>query len=104
MLPVAVGMGEGGSFYRPMAVSIIGGTITSTLLTLLVIPSFYDSIERKREHLIEKFLARQARWNVVTSVGLTGLEVVATLVGARLVYRGLKAVFGRFFSLSRAAA
>jgi HAE1 family hydrophobic/amphiphilic exporter-1 len=104
MLPVAIGMGEGGSFYRPMAVSIIGGTITSTLLTLLVIPSFYDSIERKREHLIEKFLARQARWNVVTSVGLTGLEVLATLVGARLVYRGLKAVSGRLFGLSRAAA
>jgi HAE1 family hydrophobic/amphiphilic exporter-1 len=104
MLPVAIGMGEGGSFYRPMAVSIIGGTITSTLLTLLVIPSFYDSIERKREHLIKKFLARQARWNVVTSVGLTGLEVLATLMGARLAYRALKAVFGRLFGLSRATA
>jgi HAE1 family hydrophobic/amphiphilic exporter-1 len=32
-----------------MAVAIIGGTITSTLLTLLVIPSFYDSIELSRE-------------------------------------------------------
>ncbi|NDY90603.1 efflux RND transporter permease subunit [Ideonella livida] len=45
MLPVAVGVGEGGEFYRPMAVAIIGGTVTSTVLTLLVIPSFYDSIE-----------------------------------------------------------
>ena len=45
MMPVAIGVGEGGEFYRPMAVAIIGGTITSTLLTLLVIPSFYDSIE-----------------------------------------------------------
>jgi len=49
MLPVAVGIGEGGEFYRPMAVAIIGGTITSTLLTLLVIPCFYDSIEIWRE-------------------------------------------------------
>lgn len=49
MLPVAIGLGEGGEFYRPMAVAIIGGTITSTLLTLLVIPSFYDSIEIFRE-------------------------------------------------------
>jgi hydrophobic/amphiphilic exporter-1 (mainly G- bacteria), HAE1 family len=48
-MPVAVGVGEGGEFYRPMAVAIIGGTITSTLLTLLVIPSFYDSIEIWRE-------------------------------------------------------
>jgi hydrophobic/amphiphilic exporter-1 (mainly G- bacteria), HAE1 family len=49
MMPVAIGVGEGGEFYRPMAVAIIGGTITSTLLTLLVIPSFYDSIEIGRE-------------------------------------------------------
>jgi hydrophobic/amphiphilic exporter-1 (mainly G- bacteria), HAE1 family len=49
MMPVAVGVGEGGEFYCPMAVAIIGGTITSTLLTLLVIPSFYDSIEIWRE-------------------------------------------------------
>jgi len=54
--------------------------------------------------LIEKFLARQARWNVVSSVGLTGLEVLATLVGVRLIYRGLKSVFGRFFGFSRATA
>jgi Cu/Ag efflux pump CusA len=32
-----------------MATAIIGGTITSTILTLLVIPSFYDSIELTRE-------------------------------------------------------
>jgi HAE1 family hydrophobic/amphiphilic exporter-1 len=46
---VAIGVGEGGEFYRPMAVAIIGGVITSTVLTLLVIPSFYDSIEIWRE-------------------------------------------------------
>src|SRR5678815_6145712 len=55
MLPVAIGMGEGGEFYRPMAVAIIGGTITSTLLTLLVIPSFYDSIEIMRERWVARF-------------------------------------------------
>jgi HAE1 family hydrophobic/amphiphilic exporter-1 len=49
MLPVAIGIGEGSEFYRPMATAIIGGTITSTILTLLVIPSFYDSIELTRE-------------------------------------------------------
>ena len=49
MMPVAIGMGEGGEFYRPMAVAIIGGVIASTVLTLLVIPSFYDSIEIARE-------------------------------------------------------
>jgi HAE1 family hydrophobic/amphiphilic exporter-1 len=52
MMPVAVGVGEGAEFYRPMAVAIIGGTITSTLLTLLVIPSFYDSIEIWRDRAL----------------------------------------------------
>jgi hydrophobic/amphiphilic exporter-1 (mainly G- bacteria), HAE1 family len=55
MLPVAVGVGEGGEFYRPMAVAIIGGTITSTLLTLLVIPSFYDGIEGLRDWVLTRW-------------------------------------------------
>ncbi|HET9207244.1 MAG TPA: efflux RND transporter permease subunit, partial [Burkholderiaceae bacterium] len=58
MMPVAVGIGEGGEFYRPMAVAIIGGTITSTLLTLLVIPSFYDSIEIWRDRFVGLFRRR----------------------------------------------
>jgi HAE1 family hydrophobic/amphiphilic exporter-1 len=55
MMPVAIGIGEGSEFYRPMAVAIIGGTITSTLLTLLIIPSFYDSIELTREAWSRRF-------------------------------------------------
>ena len=94
MLPVAIGMGEGGEFYRPMAVAIIGGTITSTLLTLLVVPSFYDSIELKRDHMIAKFRAREARWNTAVSVLLTGLEVLMTLLLLRMVYRGLVHAWG----------
>src|SRR5690349_23966864 len=58
MMPVAIGMGEGGEFYRPMAVAIIGGTITSTFLTLLVIPSFYDSVELNTDRARLKFEAR----------------------------------------------
>ena len=61
MMPVAVGIGEGGEFYRPMAVAIIGGTITSTLLTLLVIPSFYDSIEIWRDRFVGLFRRRGSR-------------------------------------------
>jgi HAE1 family hydrophobic/amphiphilic exporter-1 len=61
MLPVAVGVGEGGEFYRPMAVAIIGGTITSTFLTLLVIPSFYDSIETSRDKWRARLRALRGR-------------------------------------------
>ncbi len=70
MMPVAVGVGEGGEFYRPMAVAIIGGTITSTLLTLLVIPSFYDSIEIGREkfgRLVARLRGKGARAGGVIS-------------------------------------
>ncbi|HET9471543.1 MAG TPA: efflux RND transporter permease subunit, partial [Usitatibacter sp.] len=71
MTPVAIGIGEGGEFYRPMAVAIIGGTITSTLLTLLVVPTFYDSIEISRDRALAKFWRRADRWNVVVAFVLT---------------------------------
>ena len=90
MMPVAIGVGEGGEFYRPMAVAIIGGTITSTLLTLLVIPSFYDSIEVSRDRMIAKFKARAGRWNALFAFVTTFFEAVLTLLLIRWVYRLLK--------------
>ena len=41
MLPVALALGEGGETRAPMAVAVIGGLITSTLLTLVVVPVVY---------------------------------------------------------------
>ena len=58
MMPVALATGDGSDFYRPLAIAIIGGTITSTLLTLLVVPAFYDSIEIARD----KAMARWRAW------------------------------------------
>ena len=87
MMPVAVGVGEGGEFYRPMAVAIIGGTITSTLLTLLVIPSFYDSIEIARDRAVAKFRGRALRGPVALAFALTLLEGLATLVLLRTLWR-----------------
>jgi HAE1 family hydrophobic/amphiphilic exporter-1 len=55
MLPVAVGIGEGSGFYRPLGIAVIGGTITSTVLTLLVVPTFYDSLESIKRSV-------KARW------------------------------------------
>jgi hydrophobic/amphiphilic exporter-1 (mainly G- bacteria), HAE1 family len=89
MLPVAVGIGEGGEFYRPMAVAIIGGVITSTFLTLLVIPSFYDSIENARDRAFAKFRAREQRWNALVAFVMTLGEAVLTLLFVRLVWRWL---------------
>jgi len=90
MLPVAIGVGEGGEFYRPMAVAIIGGVITSTLLTLLVIPSFYDSVEISRDRAIAKFRRRAARWTALPAFVVTFVEALLVLLGVRLVWRLLR--------------
>jgi HAE1 family hydrophobic/amphiphilic exporter-1 len=44
-IPVAIGMGEGGSFRMSLGVVVIGGMVTSTLLTLLVVPVVYTYMD-----------------------------------------------------------
>jgi HAE1 family hydrophobic/amphiphilic exporter-1 len=95
MMPVAIGLGEGGEFYRPMAVAIIGGTITSTLLTLLVVPTFYDSIEISRDRAFEKFRRRAQRRNAFVAFLLTFFEAIFTLLGLRYLYRLARKPFRR---------
>ena len=48
MIPVALGNGEGAQFRAPLGVAVIGGVITSTVLTLLVIPTFYEIFDNMR--------------------------------------------------------
>jgi hypothetical protein len=94
MMPVAIGVGEGGEFYSPMAVAIIGGTIVSTMLTLLVVPSFYDSIEIARERAGHKFRARTAYLNPALAFLITFGEVLATLYCLRFFWRVVRALVG----------
>jgi HAE1 family hydrophobic/amphiphilic exporter-1 len=49
MLPVALGRGEGSQFRSPLGIAVIGGVITSTLLTLIAIPTFYEILDGWRE-------------------------------------------------------
>ena len=51
MLPVALGLGEGGMGRAPMAVVVIGGLVTSTMLTLVVVPVVFSLIEGLRDRL-----------------------------------------------------
>jgi HAE1 family hydrophobic/amphiphilic exporter-1 len=51
MFPVAFGIGEGSEIRRPMGIAVIGGLITSTFLTLLVVPAIYSSFESARNLL-----------------------------------------------------
>ncbi len=94
MMPVAIGIGEGGEFYSPMAVAIIGGTIVSTILTLLVVPSFYDSIEIARERAAIKFHARGAYGNPAVAFVVTLIEALLTLVFLRFFYRVARYALG----------
>jgi multidrug efflux pump subunit AcrB len=95
MMPVAIGLGEGGEFYRPMAIAIIGGTITSTILTLLVVPTFYDSIEIARDHALAKFRNRAARWNPAAAFFVTLTEAALALLLLRPAYRAAKRLLAR---------
>jgi HAE1 family hydrophobic/amphiphilic exporter-1 len=47
LLPMALGLGEGAELRAPMAVTVIGGLVVSTLLTLVVIPVMYSVVDRK---------------------------------------------------------
>ena len=51
-VPLALAWGAGAESLRPMAIAIIGGSIVSTLLTLVVVPAFYLVLGRERKNLI----------------------------------------------------
>ena len=52
LLPMALGLGDGAEIRTPMAVAVISGLLTSTLLTLLVVPSVYAVFDRLRGRLL----------------------------------------------------
>jgi HAE1 family hydrophobic/amphiphilic exporter-1 len=54
MTPVALGGGEGGDFRAPLGRAVIGGVLTSTLLTLLVIPTVYEITDDVRGWLLRQ--------------------------------------------------
>ncbi len=45
MLPTALGIGEGSEVRQPMAIAVIGGLITSTMLSLVLVPVMYEIID-----------------------------------------------------------
>jgi HAE1 family hydrophobic/amphiphilic exporter-1 len=55
MLPTALGIGAGAEFRQPMAVAVIGGLLTSTLLSLVLVPVVYEFIDDIEQWLTPKF-------------------------------------------------
>ncbi|KAM9862226.1 efflux RND transporter permease subunit [Leucobacter sp. BZR 635] len=61
LLPMAFGLTGGGVFIsRPLAIVVIGGLVSSTLLTLILVPVLYTLVERRRDRKLAKRAARRA--------------------------------------------
>jgi outer membrane protein TolC len=90
MLPSALGRGEGSAFRSPISIATIGGLITSTLLTLVVVPVTYL--------LLQRLLERMKAWRSATlsPVWRTAARVTAVLL--------VLALIGAFASVARAFA
>ena len=54
MIPLSLGLGEGGEMLAPMAISINGGLIASTLVTLFLIPVIYDIVNDRKQKKEQK--------------------------------------------------
>jgi len=48
IFPVALGLGAGAESRRPLGVAVVGGMLTSTFLTLYLVPAFYVTVDRFR--------------------------------------------------------
>jgi HAE1 family hydrophobic/amphiphilic exporter-1 len=48
LLPMALGLGEGAEIRTPMAITVVAGLISATLLTLIIIPTVYSILDRKQ--------------------------------------------------------
>ena len=61
MIPLALGIGEGSEQQAPMAHAIIGGVITSTLLTLIVVPVIYTYLDDGKQRFFRLFAKKKAK-------------------------------------------
>jgi hydrophobic/amphiphilic exporter-1 (mainly G- bacteria), HAE1 family len=72
MLPVAIGWGGDSEFRAPMAIAVIGGLLTSTVLTLVVVPAVFTLLDD-----FERWLAPQASKLLAPPPGAVGGEDAA---------------------------
>ena len=63
MVPVALALGEGAEFRAPMGQAVIGGLITSTLLTLFIVPVVYSILDDLGSNKLFGFIRKLIPWN-----------------------------------------
>jgi len=59
MLPIALGFTADASFHIPMALAVIGGLITSTVLSLIVVPAAFTLVDDVEAWVVHKFKGRE---------------------------------------------
>ncbi|MCC7194776.1 MAG: efflux RND transporter permease subunit [Gemmatimonadaceae bacterium] len=74
MLPIALALGEGGEFRAPMARAVIGGLITSTALTLVVIPVAYTYLDDFGTWVKRFFVDEQREMEITAEQEASGLR------------------------------
>ncbi len=79
MLPSAFGVGEGGEFRAPMSLAVIGGLMTSTMLTLVLVPVAYMLLDRLLERV--KVWRRAPSPAMVNAVRISGVVLIVALLG-----------------------
>lgn len=65
MIPLSLGFGDGGEVLAPMGISIIGGLVASTVVTLFIVPVFYSIISERKE---KKALRKQEKAEHIKSL------------------------------------
>ena len=78
MVPTAVGGGMGSEFRSPMAIVVIGGMITSTALTVLVVPVIFAGVEKLS--FARLFRRRRQEKPVLVSAGAEEIAAPARMV------------------------
>lgn len=74
MLPIGLGWGADASFRQPMAVAVIGGLITSTALSLLVVPVVFSYVDGAKRRLARWFPGAPADTPHASALPLPGMQ------------------------------
>jgi len=61
LVPLALGLGEGTEINRPMGITVIGGLISSTFLTLFIIPIIYSLFDRETRRMNKKYVTPEGQ-------------------------------------------
>ncbi|MEZ5288806.1 MAG: efflux RND transporter permease subunit [Vicinamibacterales bacterium] len=89
LVPMAMGIGEGAEMQAPLARVVIGGLITSTMITLVFVPAMYTLFEEGVRGMFKRAGASEAHWTVDPSPGPPTHRPPPRAAPARSAVRGI---------------